>query len=614
MPRKTNNATLISQKRLRSCLRISIIVLFILYVSIMLQISYLEHDVQMKNASSIIGVPMPSKEVGASQERASSSSSSSSIGCAYTLLYYYTTSSLLWTIIVFWKRQRRKPTAILINMICLVVIYMTSLQSNEYCRTTSLLELADVEGPAIIAKTVNTRSWYNNYSPKQHTLDGNVRISFRLHDPNVEPLPDKFAGVVGYKCSTDKGDLPPKLSKSTILNFTTSISTDLKILFLGDSLAEQFSQSYDASLLGKGYEQNRLARTYRNGANYSNVHNCLSVSAPIRGGGITAFWRIVTLMSLSTHSDNYVCEHYWKSWSSSQALDLIQHRYVDPDKEGNDGTTMKQDHNNQASEIEWNTTFDKTNLHLSSVDSFDAIVMRIPHGWLTLEQITRERIIEAITLSNEHVGAQTIIISTLPLNNNVVTTSDWQKVTEINHMLRNIARTWNHSEPGKVKYILIQEFGNFTNQILRMNAEHIQMTNTSTPDFTRDGWELSGAEFLLKRLSAESFWAPSICMVCAQHTYHRMNDKNNDVEDCVRNKISRDGIHWCVETVGPRYSASIACLLGCVYNGNEPDVNVKEKVVSLRQCEQKCNDKFMSILPVDKRWIQSDMSLFSKSL
>ena len=138
------------------------------------------------------------------------------------------------------------------------------------------------------------------------------------------------------------------------------------------------------------------------------------------------------------------------------------------------------------------------------------------------------------------------------------------------------------------------------------------MTNTATPDFTKTNWELSGADFLLKRLSAETFWASSICMVCAQPVYPRMNDKNVQVEDCIRNKISRDGIHWCVETLGPRYSASIACLLGCIYNERPPESS-PEGLASVRKCEKDCNGQFMTIRPVDEDWIRNGISLYSKS-
>ena len=53
-----------------------------------------------------------------------------------------------------------------------------------------------------------------------------------------------------------------------------------------------------------------------------------------------------------------------------------------------------------------------------------------------------------------------------------------------------------------------------------------------------------------------------------------------------------------METVGARYTAGVACLLGCIYNGDKrpsPD--------EAKDCERKCNEQFMSlgspVLPKD---------------
>jgi len=563
--------TILSQKVITSCLRSSIIVNTILYILITYKLS------QSSQTNNIISTSVPLQRSTQTIEQPHTQSSS----CASTILYYYASSSLIWLIIIFWKKRRRKVAALLDIFTAIIILIILKFNVHQCTIRTST---------SIIAKSINSTAWFENYSSiqQQQLIEDNVRISFSLHDPKIVPVPDKFSGVVGYRCG-DKADLPSTLSKSTILNFTTSISTNLKILFIGDSIAEQFAQAFDATVLGSGYEEHRVAKTYRNGPNNVNVHNCLSVSAPVRGGGVTAFWRIATLMSESTKRERYLCEHGWKTWSSTTALDLIGHQYTD----------IGQDNNHQQ--------------HEATVSAFDAVVLRIPHGWLTLEQITRERIYEAIKLSNIHTDAKTVIISTLPLNNNVITSSDWIKVAEINHIIRDIARTWKPNDNVEVQHVLVQEFGNFTNQILRMNAEHIRLTNTATPDFTKTNWELSGADFLLKRLSAESFWLSSICMVCAQPVFPRMNDKNVQVEDCMRNKISRDGIHFCVETLGPRYSASIACLLGCVYNEKESNTKSKTDLIHLRQCEQECNDQFMTIRPVDEDWIRNGISLYSKS-
>ena len=558
----------------------------VVYVYISLRIYYLERANKEHHGENDIGLAVPTKFKTDSHSQVTDTVS---YGCASTLLYYYSSASLLWSLVIFWKKKHQR-FAMNIIFILLVIINIIHQFSSGYCETLEKLE----KGAAIIAWRIDRSSWSDAYSPKE-PMNGNIRISFRLHDPDYNPYPDKFAGVVGYRCR-DRADLPPPLSKRTVLNFTTTVATDLKILFIGDSIAEQFAQAFDAMVLGNGFEMNRLARTYRNGHNNINVHNCLSISAPTRGGGVSAFWRIATLMSWSTRRPIFKCEHKWETWNEQQAFFLTGHQYFER------GNKVSHHHVQSGN----NPSIASHGITPYSVGSYDAIVLRVPHGWLKIGDITKERILEAITLSTEYVGAKTVIISTLPLNRFVKTLSDWEGISKINQMIRDIAR----SQPQPL--ILVQEFGNFTNQLLRINAEYLQMTDKASPEFSQDGWELNNAGYILKRLSSETYWLPPVCMVCANKTYPVVNEKNQTVDECLRNKISRDGLHWCVESLGPRYAASVACLLGCVYNGDNPS-STSHDANYVRKCEQKCNDQFMSVQPVDDEWILSQKSLFSKS-
>ena len=123
------------------------------------------------------------------------------------------------------------------------------------------------------------------------------------------------------------------------------------------------------------------------------------------------------------------------------------------------------------------------------------------------------------------------------------------------------------------------------------------------PELTQqqhDGWELSGAEFIPAQLPLpERKWQTSIPLVCAEKPCE--TEKN-----CRRNKISTDGIHLCIETLGPRYAASIACLLVCLYHGKGPGKDNRD----VRKCERECNDQFMSITPIDIRPIEREATIF----
>lgn len=139
--------------------------------------------------------------------------------------------------------------------------------------------------------------WSESYDP-DNFIARNVRISFRLHDPSANPHPSKFLSVPAYKCLVNKkAELPQSLSSRTALNFTTTVATNLKIVFLGDSLSQQVSQAFDASILDDNHEKHRhVLKEFRNGPDSVNSHNCLSITAPTRGGGVSAYWRVSNLV------------------------------------------------------------------------------------------------------------------------------------------------------------------------------------------------------------------------------------------------------------------------------------------------------------------------------
>ncbi len=217
---------------------------------------------------------------------------------------------------------------------------------------------------------------------------------------------------------------------------------------------------------------------------------------------------------------------------------------------------------------------------------------------------------EAIDLVGKHFGAETVVISTLTFSNNVQTLNDWAGIQRVNEMIRQIARNWEPNDLKSVRWILVQEFGNFTNQMIWTNAMHIGYDVDL--NFSVNGWEGVNADFLLDRFEQVSkfHYSHSKPMVCAK----RPNSTN--VQSCKYNKISPDGMHWCSPTLGPRYSASVACLLGCVYNrrlGYMVDTETSNITnESVRVCEDECNQRFMSLVPVDNEWIDDGVTLYSR--
>ena len=65
-----------------------------------------------------------------------------------------------------------------------------------------------------------------------------------------------------------------------------------------------------------------------------------------------------------------------------------------------------------------------------------------------------------------------------------------------------------------------------------------------------------------------------------------------------------------METLGPRFTASLACLLGCVFNGRLPGATPGDHA-RVQQCEQECNERFMSLARVEEHLVGLGMTMFS---
>lgn len=442
-------------------------------------------------------------------------------------------------------------------------------------------------------KTTNTT--FQQFSNPSYSSGSYGRIAFRLHtlsDTTVNP-PGKYDPVPKHQCQNSS----ILTHEKGVLDFKVSVSTDLNMIFIGDSIASQLAQAFDATVLEPHYDykSNSIKSYFHYESDVD--HICVTQSTPIRGGGASAYMRNNYMMSSSNMMRAYACKHGSKTWGTNVVNSLLYNQHP---------VDMEDDQPGEQSES-------------TRGRSFDAAILKIPAlGWLKhIRDVTKERIIEEINLIGQYFGVETVIISTLTFSNNVKTIADWNGIRRVNEMIRKIAKDWEilpTNDRGNVRWILVQELGNFTNQMIWTNAKHIGYTYVDL-DFSRNGWDVDNPDFLFDRFELKSkfHWPPSIPMVCAD----RPTDTTN-VRSCEQNQISPDGTHWCTPTVGPRYSASIACLLGCVYNGEfgylvgvVETFNVTNE--SVRVCEQECNHRFMSLVPVEDKWIDASATIYSKS-
>ena len=475
--------------------------------------------------------------------------------------------------------------------------------SNYYTTTTLFDDGHNAYSPKNITNnyihTINNNS--NDYQDRNNDT---IRISFQLHDPTIVPFTDLFSGNYGCKVGPLRtggvrtGELPPSLLlggqdinghvHGRVLDFTTTISNSLNILHIGDSVTIQIAQALDEMMGGTEQTRTNLWEAYKGGEGGTIV-------APTRGGGINGAWRITALLSEAARGLPETKNKVGGGWNYHQSNYFLNHEYA-TNNDGGDITTVKK---------------------------LDAVIFRVMHGWMSVEEITRERIIEAAMLANSILGAETIIFITVPFTNNVKDAHMYEGVSKVNEMIWDVAENWYHDHPESI--VLVMDYAAYSNHIIWANARHIGY-NVSDPLTVVDSkvFDSEGPKFILERLN-QNVWPPSIPQVCSKKP-----TSESDGAYCERNILFNDGMHMCTETMSARVGAAVACLLGCVYNRKGQSssslvdsslermqkesvatTKLKTRIMKIRACERQCNSQFMSVLPVKENWINTTLASFA---
>ena len=203
-----------------------------------------------------------------------------------------------------------------------------------------------------------------------------------------------------------------------ILNVTTYLRTNLKIITVGDSVAMQFHEVLEEALhptspaaaagVGLGVDHNET--TYRTLYQYAwPGAELVSVTAPVNGGGALAALRMTGLFleeGRGKPPPNIGPNQTDASggWLPEHVRQILDHNYTMPSMRVTDGIETT------ATATTTTTTNSKT------IESFDVMFFRIPHGWLPASSITRERLEASLRLMQRMFGVHTIIIQTIFLN------------------------------------------------------------------------------------------------------------------------------------------------------------------------------------------------------
>lgn len=191
-----------------------------------------------------------------------------------------------------------------------------------------------------------------------------IRISYSL-EPQNETNRYKNTFNPYYQCKPEsRRPLPFPMEK--LLNVTTTISTDLKILFMGDSVGIQFFQGFEEAA-GASYGHRQVLR-------YSwGRHEGLTLSAPVRGGGHVAGWRITGMLTKEGENRS-LPNNPGGGWVREDVAALLNH--------SSSIALLNNSGENQA------------------IGFLDSMVFRIPHGWLALDKITDDSFQQTIDLAH----------------------------------------------------------------------------------------------------------------------------------------------------------------------------------------------------------------------
>jgi len=316
------------------------------------------------------------------------------------------------------------------------------------------------------------------------------------------------------------------------LGFTTTVSTDLKVLFMGDSVSIQNSQTFEEAVGGN--ESNHTVLRFA----WGTVEG-LHLNTNIRGGGVVAGWRITALLQAARRQEKPFANVPGGHWIGSDVDKLLSQPY----------------HNSK---------------NATTIGSFDALILRIPHGWMSLDQITREGLQEAIELAHSLFGVQNVIILTLPFINNIQNPGDLAALRATNAMIQDFARAYSSKNNTGVDQVLTLEFGRLGDAVIALNAEQM-------------GYNTTNNDYLFDQCCPVEGLKRSIANVCAERA-------SSGSRSCPGNMITRDGMHFCTESFNGRITAGVSCLLSCIYDGSDSDTPA---------CAQNCNDSFMSLLPIE---------------
>ena len=235
---------------------------------------------------------------------------------------------------------------------------------------------------------------------------------------------------------------------------------------------------------------------------------------------------------------------------------------------------------------------------------------------------------ESVELTFDYLGASTIIIQTIPIQNNAndmnalvnANKRIWRYAKEFRaNMTAKAATKEEKSAPTYGRKILVMDLYSLSVITYLQNSMDIGIIASETGKALQskllskpsidNPFHFLNLSLALKD-SLQNFAIPlprAKSRGVPRHgniLYRKIGLSCGDKNCTILSDISKDGLHWCMDTFAGRLNAGLACLVQCSLVSASEDGDLQKSTLDSKtmivDCERMCNAQYMSLDPV--RW------------
>jgi len=390
-----------------------------------------------------------------------------------------------------------------------------------------------------------------------------------------------------YRCNVipnERVDLPSHV-KSKVW-FKTNITTPLNILVMGDSVAMQIAELLQEAMRIPPRYRTLLRDLYPHDPHDAGQHESLfwGVSPRVSarkgkgsgGGGGSGGWRIVNWW-LKKRMNKPLPEAFGGGWAQEDVPKLLK----------------------SIANLTRATAKEKRNTRRDpKPPRVDVLVFRVSQPWMEWEEMTFNKMHKTIATAKEQLHVKTVVFMTIPFSNNIVDARDVQEMHAKNEMIKQFAQNYP-TDPERESGITVVylDLAQLNNQLVQQNALDLGFSVTHDKDFDFSYDILFNPKYPDPQRQDQVTHTRSIGQICGGVKVP------HNATDCVYdNMISYDGQHLCLKTFGGRLMAGMACVIRCATTyvttsskGSSSGNNRGNDTPLLRECEEACNDQYMSL-------------------